>query len=282
MLNRFRPFLRIMRYALDGSSPGSGGPHWGRDVPGPGRGPRPAEISPPGALAPVGPHRLHYRCDGVGTPAVVLEAGIAASSLSWSRLQPLLARSTRVCSYDRAGLAWSDATSSPRSITALVDELRRMLSAPGSRRHMYSSGTRSAGSSSAASRARIRQTSRDSCSSIPCIRKNGASRRSISAACFAMAFSVEAGSAARAPRRSASLPGAARAAVLRQRHASSAGYSAGPPRALLQHMVGEVQKLPAEVLPAVQAHWSNPKPSAACGSILRDARVQRRSRTRRR
>ena len=29
--------------------------------------------------------------------------------------------------------------------------------------------------------------------------------------------------------------------------------------ALLEHMVGEVQKLPPEVLPAVQAHWSHPK-----------------------
>ena len=51
----------------------------------------------PGTLASVGGHRLHYRCDGAGTPAVILEAGIAASSLTWSRVQPLIARETRVC-----------------------------------------------------------------------------------------------------------------------------------------------------------------------------------------
>lgn len=81
----------------------------------------------PGTLVTVGGHRLHYRCDGAGSPAVILEAGIAASSLTWSRVQPALARETRVCSYDRAGLAWSEGASSARSIDALVSELRRLL-----------------------------------------------------------------------------------------------------------------------------------------------------------
>lgn len=81
----------------------------------------------PGGLSPVGRHRLHYRCEGAGSPAVVLEAGIAASSLTWSRVQPAIARETRVCSYDRAGLAWSDRASSTRSMPALVSELRQLL-----------------------------------------------------------------------------------------------------------------------------------------------------------
>ena len=81
----------------------------------------------PGAFASVGSHRLHYRCDGAGTPAVILEAGIAASSLTWSRVQPVIARETRVCSYDRAGLAWSEPASSARSTAALVSELRALV-----------------------------------------------------------------------------------------------------------------------------------------------------------
>src|SRR5688572_31766489 len=81
----------------------------------------------PGRLASVGRHRLHYRCEGTGSPAVILEAGIAASSLTWSRVQPAIARETRVCSYDRAGLAWSEGASSRRSIDALVGELRLLL-----------------------------------------------------------------------------------------------------------------------------------------------------------
>ena len=60
-------------------------------------------------------------------PAVVLEAGIAASSVSWSLVQPEIARFTRVCSYDRAGLAWSEYTAVPRTMGALVSELRSLL-----------------------------------------------------------------------------------------------------------------------------------------------------------
>ncbi len=88
-------------------------------------------FTPPGTLAPVGDHRLHYRCDGDGTPAVILEAGIAASSLTWSRVQPAIARDTRVCSYDRAGLAWSEGASSARSMDALVSELRMLFTERG-------------------------------------------------------------------------------------------------------------------------------------------------------
>src|SRR5688500_8027711 len=81
----------------------------------------------PGALASVGRHRLHYRCSGAGTPAVVFDAGIAASSLTWSRAQPAIAEWTRVFSYGRAGLAWSESTALPRSMATLVTELRLLL-----------------------------------------------------------------------------------------------------------------------------------------------------------
>lgn len=83
--------------------------------------------APPGELIDVGGHRLHVRCDGAGSPLVLLEAGVAASSLSWSRVQPEIARFTCVCAYDRAGLAWSDAPSCPRTFTQIVDELGRVL-----------------------------------------------------------------------------------------------------------------------------------------------------------
>ena len=82
---------------------------------------------PPGSLVRVGAHQLHCRCEGSGTPAVVLDAGIAASSLSWSRVQPQLALFTRACSYDRAGLAWSETSGSTRTMPAMVDELRALL-----------------------------------------------------------------------------------------------------------------------------------------------------------
>jgi pimeloyl-ACP methyl ester carboxylesterase len=73
--------------------------------------------------------RIHARCTGVGTPSVVLEAGIAASSLSWSLVQPRVAAFTRVCSYDRVGLGWSDPVKPPRSLAAHVETLRELLRA---------------------------------------------------------------------------------------------------------------------------------------------------------
>lgn len=84
-------------------------------------------ILPPGDLIDVGGHRLHVHCAGRGTPLVLLEAGVAASSVSWSLVQPQIATFTRVCAYDRAGLAWSDAPSSPRTFERVVDELIRVL-----------------------------------------------------------------------------------------------------------------------------------------------------------
>jgi pimeloyl-ACP methyl ester carboxylesterase len=89
----------------------------------------------PGQLIDVGGHRLHAVCRGHGSPVVLLESGIAASSLSWAVVQPAIAMFTRVCAYDRAGLAWSEAASCPRSFGQIVEELSRVLTrvAPGER-----------------------------------------------------------------------------------------------------------------------------------------------------
>ncbi|HVG96120.1 MAG TPA: hypothetical protein VNK05_04440 [Chloroflexota bacterium] len=59
---------------------------------------------PPGQLVDVGGHRLHLHCAGTGGPTVVIEAGLGDWSASWSSwVQPEVARTTRVCTYDRAG-----------------------------------------------------------------------------------------------------------------------------------------------------------------------------------
>jgi pimeloyl-ACP methyl ester carboxylesterase len=79
---------------------------------------------PPGVLIDAGGQRLHVVCAGEGRPAVVFESGIAASSLSWTRVQPDVARFTRACAYDRAGLGWSDPSTSARSVERMIAELR--------------------------------------------------------------------------------------------------------------------------------------------------------------
>jgi pimeloyl-ACP methyl ester carboxylesterase len=62
---------------------------------------------------------------------VVFESGIAASSLSWALVQPEVAKFTRACAYDRAGLAWSDAPSCPRTYGRIIDELGAVMSHDG-------------------------------------------------------------------------------------------------------------------------------------------------------
>jgi pimeloyl-ACP methyl ester carboxylesterase len=91
------------------------------------------QFTPPGPLIDVGGHRLHADCHGRGSPVVLLESGIAASSMSWAVVQPAIAAFTRVCAYDRAGLAWSDVASCRRSFERIVDELSTVIAgvAPG-------------------------------------------------------------------------------------------------------------------------------------------------------
>lgn len=86
---------------------------------------------PTGALQEVGGHRLHIDREGERGPVVVFESGIAASSLSWKLVQPRVAEFARTCSYDRAGLGWSDASRTPPSLAVIVRDLRALLSGAG-------------------------------------------------------------------------------------------------------------------------------------------------------
>jgi len=84
-------------------------------------------IAPPGRLVDVGGFRLHLHCAGDGSPSIILDAALGASSVSWSRVQPELVTLTRVCSYDRAGFGWSDAGLLPRTAGRIADELHTLL-----------------------------------------------------------------------------------------------------------------------------------------------------------
>jgi pimeloyl-ACP methyl ester carboxylesterase len=84
---------------------------------------------PPGRLVDVGTHRLHISCAGSGSPAVVFDAALGGSSLSWALVQPAVARLTRACAYDRAGFSWSEAGPLPRTAGRIADELRALLGA---------------------------------------------------------------------------------------------------------------------------------------------------------
>ena len=82
---------------------------------------------PPGQLVDIGGYRLHLYCTGEGSPAVILEAGGGNPWLSWYKVQPQVAQFTRVCSYDRAGLGWSERSPKPRTTKVIAEELHTLL-----------------------------------------------------------------------------------------------------------------------------------------------------------
>jgi pimeloyl-ACP methyl ester carboxylesterase len=85
----------------------------------------------PGRLVDVGGHQLHLYCTGSGRPPVVLEAPEATMSAAWALVQTSVGRATRACSYDRAGLGWSEAGDEPFAPDAAVSQLHALLSQAG-------------------------------------------------------------------------------------------------------------------------------------------------------
>ncbi len=85
----------------------------------------------PQRLVNVGGRRLNLLCTGKGSPTVILEAGLLADSSAWRRVQPAISRTTKVCSYDRAGLGFSDPTGGPRDASAIVHDLHTLLANAG-------------------------------------------------------------------------------------------------------------------------------------------------------
>jgi pimeloyl-ACP methyl ester carboxylesterase len=90
------------------------------------------DIGPaPGRLIEIGGRKLHFKCTGSGSPTVILEAGASAFALDWSLVQPEIARTNRVCSYDRAGSGWSDPRGEVDTPARVVLDLRSALAAAG-------------------------------------------------------------------------------------------------------------------------------------------------------
>jgi pimeloyl-ACP methyl ester carboxylesterase len=82
-------------------------------------------------MVDIGGRRLHVQISGESGPTVVLESGLAATSLTWALVQPLIAGFARVISYDRAGLGWSDDAAGPATALNAVHELELLLDRAG-------------------------------------------------------------------------------------------------------------------------------------------------------
>jgi pimeloyl-ACP methyl ester carboxylesterase len=74
---------------------------------------------------------MHIDCAGEGWPAVILDSGLGDSYISWRKVQPPIAKFVRVCSYDRAGIGFSDSSPRPRTSRTIAEELHMLLSNAG-------------------------------------------------------------------------------------------------------------------------------------------------------
>jgi pimeloyl-ACP methyl ester carboxylesterase len=89
------------------------------------------QYPPPGQMVDVGGYRLHINCQGEGSPTVVLEAGAFSFSLIWDQVQKEVSGFARVCTYDRAGMGWSERSPKPRTAPNVVEELHPLLTNAG-------------------------------------------------------------------------------------------------------------------------------------------------------
>jgi pimeloyl-ACP methyl ester carboxylesterase len=82
---------------------------------------------PPGSMLAIDGCGMHVQTAGSGSPTVVLEAGLGGMSSAWAWIQAETAKFSRVISYDRAGLGWSEMAIAPKTARLAVDRLRAIL-----------------------------------------------------------------------------------------------------------------------------------------------------------
>ena len=85
----------------------------------------------PGQLIDVGGYRMHIYCAGQGSPPVILDSGQGDSYISWRNVQPEIAKFVSVCSYDRAGLGYSEPSPRPSTSRVFAEELHQLLQTAG-------------------------------------------------------------------------------------------------------------------------------------------------------
>ena len=85
------------------------------------------QYPPIGQMVDIGGYRLHMQVEGEGTPTVILDSGAGGLGLAWELIRPVIAKVTRVVTYDRAGLGWSEPSPYPRDAFTMAVELHTML-----------------------------------------------------------------------------------------------------------------------------------------------------------
>ena len=81
----------------------------------------------PQRLVDIGGRRLHLACGGRGTPVVVFDSGLGGTTLDWRLVQSRIAKTTEACAYDRAGMGFSDAATTPRDANRVASDLHALI-----------------------------------------------------------------------------------------------------------------------------------------------------------
>ena len=92
-----------------------------------------AAFARPQQLVDIGGRKLHLYCSGAGATTVIFDAPSGESGWSWFKVQPEVAKHTRACVYDRAGLGFSDPAARPNTSANAVEDLQKALKVAGIR-----------------------------------------------------------------------------------------------------------------------------------------------------
>ncbi|NNG16701.1 MAG: alpha/beta hydrolase [Gemmatimonadales bacterium] len=86
------------------------------------------DFPPPGRLVEIDGRLSHIHCTGRGTPTILLESGLDdRGSWGWDHILDELSQVSRVCTYDRAGIIWSEPREGPRDAERIAGELHAIL-----------------------------------------------------------------------------------------------------------------------------------------------------------
>ena len=207
----------------------------------------------------VGGRKAHLIDSGANGPAVVFESGISATCLNWTAVRAEVAGFARACSYDRAWLGWSEAAQSPRTASAIVDELHALLDAAGIQAPYILVGHSFGGLLVRAYAAKYREDV------VGLVLVDPLSPREWLDISSPQARMLKRG--VRLSRRGALLArlGVVRASLAllmaggRRVPKMIAKISGGRGESTISRLVGEVSKMPPETWPMVRAHWCQPK-----------------------
>jgi pimeloyl-ACP methyl ester carboxylesterase len=85
----------------------------------------------PHQLVDIGGRKMNLYCSGQGATTVVFDAPSGEAGWNWFQVQPVVAKHTRACVFDRAGFGFSDPAKRPNTSENVVEDLHKLLAGAG-------------------------------------------------------------------------------------------------------------------------------------------------------